>query len=361
MSKIVPPLASAALAVLLASAVALIVVSQKPAKASYPGKNGDVVFTLVEEGWRNQDWGVLSAQVYRMNADGTGHRQLSDTPGFNQNPVWSADGKKIAFTNDREGNNLEEAYWMNADGSEETQLTDNGSPVVGKDLSFFPDYHRIAFVRWHRNPDYSLGGSLEIYVMTLDDSGDVQSLKRLTDGPAWKHDPAVSPDGKKIAFQRCPEYRVPQEGPTGVDFYSETCELYVMQAKPQSPTNRPTRLTRNDWPDAAPEWSPSGAKVAFERYSQDKDGRDIWTMKPLPVSSTNRPKNLTHTDDHASNISAVWSPDGTKIAFASTRANGGDWDIFKMDADGSHKIAITKNAGESPMINEFSPSWRPIP
>jgi len=66
-----------------------------------------------------------------MNADGSNQTNLTKNPAGDGCPVWSPDGRKIAFVSDRDGN--EEIYGMNADGSSQTNLTKNpagdGCPV----------------------------------------------------------------------------------------------------------------------------------------------------------------------------------------------------------------------------------------
>jgi WD40-like Beta Propeller Repeat len=61
-----------------------------------------------------------AGQIRVMNADGTGRTKLT-SEGENFLPVWSPDGTKIAFTSDRDGNR--EIYLMNADGSDQTNLS----------------------------------------------------------------------------------------------------------------------------------------------------------------------------------------------------------------------------------------------
>ena len=54
-----------------------------------------------------------------MNADGSGTTRLTNSPGFDENPSWSPDGKRIAFDSMRDGNL--EAYVMDADGTDQAR------------------------------------------------------------------------------------------------------------------------------------------------------------------------------------------------------------------------------------------------
>ncbi len=55
--------------------------------------------------------------VYRMNADGFGQTRLTDAPGMNRGPSWSADGTKITFPNATDLAVPGEIFEMEADGS----------------------------------------------------------------------------------------------------------------------------------------------------------------------------------------------------------------------------------------------------
>jgi TolB protein len=76
-----------------------------------------------------------------MNADGSDQARLTDNLLGNYFPSWSPDGKRIAFTSERDGNS--EIYIMNADGSGQIRLTNNkasdGMPT------WSPDGKRIVF------------------------------------------------------------------------------------------------------------------------------------------------------------------------------------------------------------------------
>jgi TolB protein len=56
---------------------------------------------------------------------------LTDNPAFDRSPVWSPDGTRIAFVSDRDANM--EIYVMNADGSDQTNLTRNSAHDTSPD------------------------------------------------------------------------------------------------------------------------------------------------------------------------------------------------------------------------------------
>jgi TolB protein len=64
----------------------------------------------------SRDW-----EIYVMRSDGTGLTPLTDNRSQDRDPHWSADGKRILFTSERDGNS--EIYVMNDDGSSQTNLT----------------------------------------------------------------------------------------------------------------------------------------------------------------------------------------------------------------------------------------------
>lgn len=126
------------------------------------------------------------SDVWIMNADGSGQAMLaaSGTPNEAM-PVFSPDGQQVAFTSYRDGN--DEIYVVNIDGTGARNLT-NSAELDGN-ASFSPDGQRIAFES-DRSDDF------KIYVMNADGS----SQTRLTSGPADDESPSFSPDGREIAF-----------------------------------------------------------------------------------------------------------------------------------------------------------------
>ena len=71
--------------------------------------------TIVFVSWRDGN-----REVYAMDADGSGPRNLTQHPARDVRPAWSPNGRRIAFVSLRDGN--AEVYVMNADGSRQRRL-----------------------------------------------------------------------------------------------------------------------------------------------------------------------------------------------------------------------------------------------
>ena len=125
--------------------------------------------------------------IYVMNADGTDQNQLTKDPSYELEPSWSPDGTRIAFISDRNGQNFD-IYVMNADGSNVTQLTDDSANEFGPVWSH--DGKQIVF-----NSDRN--GNVQLFMISIDGSHLVQLTKDSSNSAYadW------SPDGKRIVFE----------------------------------------------------------------------------------------------------------------------------------------------------------------
>jgi serine/threonine-protein kinase len=258
-------------------------------------------------------------EIYVMNPDGTDQRRLTYNDGMDNQPAWSPDGRRIAFS--RVGGGGVDIFIMNADGSEQTRLTNQtAAGPMAHGATWSPDGKRIAFQSFVR-PD--------IYVIAVDGTG----LTNLTNRPASDGSPAWSPDGHRIAFT---------SNRDGND------EIYVMNTDGSDPV-RLTFNARSDrsprW-NLSPDWSPDGRQIAF---ASDRDGdEEIYVMNADGTGLVR----LTFNPGEDGKPS--WSPDGRQIAFQ--RRVLGHLQVFVMNADGSNVTRLTEL---SPVVFNRSPSWGP--
>jgi formylglycine-generating enzyme required for sulfatase activity len=160
-------------------------------------------------------------EIYVMDADGTNLQRLTNTPSHEDFPAWSPDGTRIVFSR-IEGN--DGTYIMNADGSDERQLT----AFVALEPAWSPDGTRIAF----GSDDEGFRG---MYVIDADGS----NLQKLSTTRAGENCPAWSPDGTRIAF---------------ASWRDGDGEIYIMDAD----GSNLQQLTDNRFADEFPAWRPAG-------------------------------------------------------------------------------------------------------
>ena len=230
---------------------------------------------------------VRDGRIQRSNTDGSGVVQISEGPD-DAAPAWSPDGSRIAFS--RSGGTAPGVYVMNADGSNAFRLTsyggeadwspDGGSIVFlcGQELckvgsvgdrtdwmvatltpwlygqtsapAWSPDGTRIAFISDWRFFDFVF----EVWTIAPDGSGFTLLLGHShgAPNPFAFHQPAWSPDGRRIAYGICP-------------WASENCSSSGLGVANSDGSGMTLLLTSRG--TTSPTWSPDGQLIAYSSGS----------------------------------------------------------------------------------------------
>jgi len=308
-----------------------------------------------------------NSDIYIMNADGSDARRLTDWKSDEQTSPgsWSPDGTRLFFISNRSGN--DNLYYMNVEPFEPQQILADASTELHCP-TYFPDGNRLLFqeragdaipelrvldsatkqattlaklenfVGW---PKLSPDGNWILFQCQVNDNGEIcltrsdgsGGVQNLTNNPARDQTASWSPDGSKIVFV------------TNRDGDYDLYQIYVMNAD----GSNQHRIYYSNAISDYPSWSPDGTRIAF---SNDKeDGRsgnfEIFAIEPETTEPEDR---LTFRPRY--DIYPVYSPDGKRIAFMS-KADG-NFEIYVMNADGSHLIRLTRDPA-----TDAEPSWSP--
>ena len=297
--------------------------------------------------------GLLVAPALAIGDHLLGLLYGKSTPGDVQTPAWAPDGRKLAFVSQRDGNS--EIYVMNADGSGLRNVTRTPSNDLAPAWS--PDGRAIAFVKMiliqekscappgsQRDPPCSFYEPF-LYVVNGDGSG----LRRLRTQWAALVTPCWSADGKTIRFGRYLVHadgsgqtevpaNFPSDGAWSPD--GKRIAFVVIDTSPGDHTDdakaglwvvnadgsNPQRVARYRFAGTNPAWSPDGRRIAFKRFPAD-----------LYVVNADG-SGLRRLTRHAENVprSFAWSPDGRTIAFLHNR------EVYIVKADGSDERRLTQ-------------------
>lgn len=268
--------------------------------------------------------------IYLIDPDGTNRKQITNVEGSDEIPVWSPDGKKIAFVRNTElQTRREHLHVMNADGSSVLQLKHGGSRESSPAWS--PDGKKIAFISLRSGIS---AVAPELLVINADGSEQTVIISQESaTAKALRLGAYVTftPDGKHIGFETS-ERMSNGETRSGIS---------VVNLE-----NKTTTTLRID--AYQPRWSPDGKRIAFRWgtsgasniFVMDADGKNV--------------RQVTTTDQ---DLYPAWSPDGQWIAFTSNRNGKSDFlthDVYIMHPDGSNVRRLT-----SDMQDYWSPAWSP--
>jgi len=269
-----------------------------------------------------------------MNADGSDQNNLTDNLVDGLNPVWSPDGENIAFASHH--NEISQIFTMKADGSDQKQLTNDDAGSYNPAWSSDGQY--IVFIS-DRDKVLSDDGIpiSEVYIMKSDGS----DQKRLTYNSDFERDLSWSSDGDTIAVSVNPR------AASGIYFPEE---IYLMDLNGISQK----QLTRFASYNSHPSWSPNGEFIAFESYGSGESNICIIKADGSDQSCLIRSTNTDSSPFYVNNLSPSWSPDGNYIVFSSNR--DGDYDLYIIRTDGTDLTQLTNEPGD-----ETSPAWSLMP
>jgi hypothetical protein len=162
------------------------------------------------------------------------------------------------------------------------------------------------------------------------------SITVLDTGVGTSNSPVFSRDGAVLAF-------------AGGDGGDDNLAIYTVPVGGGNATKL-VGGAANGQANDEPDWSPAADVIAWAHKDAMSQTFDVWTMT-VDVSGQNPTAMSDLTNGQGSSRYPSWSPDGTKLAFASDRS--GSWQIYVMDADGSNVVQLTSSG------NHTQPAWSP--
>jgi Tol biopolymer transport system component len=274
------------------------------------GLKGELLFQSDREGpTRLFVLNLTTAAVRRVGPPG----DWSD-----EEPRWSNDGQRIAFSSTRGQKGNFDVFVMNADGSNVIRLTDHPSNEQGP--VWAADGQSLFFTG-------ERDGRGEIYRVWLAD----KRVDRITSGLNRAIMPATSPDGRYLAYA----------GQTIMHF-----QVHVLDF-----TNGKTTQLTSGGGACRPSFAPDSQEMAFVRMTT---GGEPSSLEAVRLNGTR----VVHKDQRMWSYYPDYSPDGKLIAFSVSPEHhqGEDWDLAIIDP---HKpnggyVRLTSGPG-----NDRVPDWRP--
>lgn len=208
-------------------------------------------------------------EIYQANADGSNIINLTNSDGYDAEGSYSSDGSKILFASNRE------AY--------SRTLTQAEQKLFDDDSSYFMD----------------------LFVMDADGS----NVKQLTNSPGYDGGPFFSPDNSGVVWRRF--------NPDG-----NSAEIWTMDID----GGNQRQLTSDAMVAWGPYYHPSGDYII---YSSNVLGHANFELFLIDAEGTNTPVRVTNTD--GTDILPVFSPDGSRLAWSTTRTPNGTSQIHMGD------------------------------
>lgn len=311
----------------------------------------------------NPTAGRTKNQLWLVETNNGKSLRLTAENDSGSTPVWSPDGKWIAFNG--EVNKKEGLYIVKPDGSNlrflaETKSTNSPLTYEGQSIEWSPDSKKIAFVsttpgpetelatgdpvvitRYLYKPDYAEGETRfndnrrrHIFVVDVG-SGKVEQK---TSGNFEEHSIDWSPDGKEILF-------VSNREPDPDLFYNP--DLFALEVSDGSIR----RLVTSESAEFRPRWSPDGSSIAFIATKRgltdletDMEDTHVWVMK----ADGSDKKEIGKMIDNRQDI-PTWSADGQSLYCKVPER--GSAKLYRIPISGGNPEAVINESGQ---LDNFS-------